>query len=281
MAARRSEAADIFGERRSSGGGSTSAQLDAIALLLQDLIDGVQGISDQNSQNSDSSRAFGEDMLPQSFSGPLSTAALSPTHAVANQESVKCKANFGKAMPVTVQFDLDVVGVVPQAIVSWKVGGNTIVRTMDVTPGSSISGFADQVNVSVTDITAGGYGEAPATYNVTITISPGTRPATSLPPIYTALTANNLNSGSSQVVSVPLGTKGLMVYGVSAGGAASLRVDQYSAGIIGTDAFIINRVEVDSTQIGFIPLSAGAAQINITNEGGAIAVVTCLFAVDG
>ena len=121
-------------------------------------------------------------MLPQSTTQALSSAALSLTHAAPNGASIKCKANFPRATPVTVTFGVDSLGVLPQATIEFKLGGNSITRQMDMTPGCSISGFAEQVNVACTDLTAGGYGTPPAEYDVTITIAPGTRPTTAVHP---------------------------------------------------------------------------------------------------
>ena len=90
-----------------------------------------------------------------------------------------------------------------------------------------------------------------------------------------------MNSAATETIAVPLGASGVQVHGVSAGGSASLRVDLYSTGDIGTTAVKIDSYETDTLSTGFVPLVAGVAQIQITNEGGSAAVVSAVFSIDG
>ena len=270
---RRSEVVDLRAER------SIGPMFSAIQLLLGDLIDAVQALGEKNDD-----KLSVDGGLPWSVTGQLTPTGIGNADYPATPNAVRCKAIFSKAQPVTVQFSLDALGAFPQATVSWRIGGNTTTRTIDVTAGCSISGFAEQVDVVVSDQTNRPlYLAAVNPYNCTITISPGTRPTSAVSPVYTGAVAANLNNGATKVVQVPLGASGVQVYGVSGGGAAQLRVDHYTSGTIGGSpaAVKINSAEIDSYVSGFQPLIAGVSQIQITNEGAAPAVVTVVFSIDG
>ncbi len=286
MADRRRAEVFSFEETRRSRGSDPGAALDAIQLLLQDLIDAVQASAQQptapGAQHTDDQPAsVTAPLIPGGAGGPIG-----PDAAVLLKNSIKCKSKFAKASAFTVQFGVDAVGGNPQATVAWTLGGNSITRVIDVVPGCSISGFAEHVNVTVSDNTDLSVAPAaPNPYNVTITISPNVRPTSGMPPIYTALPASNganpIASGGTATFVVPPGANGLNVNGVSTGAAAQIRVDVYSSGAIGSTATKIQSYEVDSFTPGFIPLIGGAAQVQLTNEGGANAIVTAIFSVDG
>ncbi len=195
---------------------------------------------------------------------------------------LKCATQFKHASAFTVQFDVSVLGAFAQATVEWRLGGSIIQRQCDVAAGVTISGFAESVSVSVADITnLGTYAGSSTPYNVTVTIAPIARPTTAVPPVYTAQVATALNAGATTgYIQVPNGANGVMVYGVSAGNAATLNVDHYTGGT-GLDPVAINSTNVSSLVTGFIPLIAGVSQLKITNEGAAQALVSVIFSVDG
>jgi hypothetical protein len=267
--------------RRESSDSSNAVQLlHAITLLLQDLNDTMQSSADAaaNARN----KADSIDDAPASVTGQLTPWGVQGPNGAPNANSIKCKSLFRKASAFSVQFGLDNLSGTPQASVSWTLGGNTITRVFDVTPGCSISGFAEQVNVTVIENSS--YGTVPSAvpYNVTIIISPNTRARTAVPPVYTALLAKQVNAGASAAtIAVPLGANGLNVNGVSSGAAAQIRVDIYTTGTIGENATKIGSYEIDTYNPGFIPFMAGAGQVVISNEGGSLALITAVFSIDG
>jgi hypothetical protein len=239
-----------------------------IQLLLIDLIGAVKALDIHGKDKLD----IGIEELPWAATGALISGG---------QGALKARARFGKATALTVSFGLDVLGAVPQATIAWRIGGSTILRQVDVTSGCSISGFAEEVTVSVADQTTFASPPAPVSYNVSITISPGTRPTTAVPPVFTGFNATSILAAGTKTVAVPLGASGVAVYGTMGTGGATIRVDHYSAGTIGGTATKIASFEVDSASVGFIPMMAGVEQIQVTNEGGSAATVSCFFSIDG
>jgi hypothetical protein len=107
-------------------------------------------------------------------------------------KKVSLQANFAEPGAYTIQFllvppDLAVFNPGPPpetyALIEWSVEGNTISRTVSVSNGSSISGNGQGVRVILYDQTHT-LGEDPVDYLVGATVSPGTRPANSVP-VYT------------------------------------------------------------------------------------------------
>lgn len=249
-----------------------SLMFNAVQLLFRELIEAVRedGKQTQDLLNNEQ---------PGSATWQLNVGGASATPA---PNANKCRWNFEKPTAFTVQFGVDVLGYVPQATVVWYRGGNQIARTVDVTPGCSISGFGEEVSVTVADQTnaANIPGGVPLTYNVTAMISPGARATTAVPPIFTSLYGGSINAGATiTAIGIPNGANGVMVFGVSGTGAAQLRVNLLGPG---GSPNTLGSYEVDALSTGFIPLSAGVAQLTVKNEGsGTATAVSVIFSIDG
>lgn len=125
----------------------------------------------------------------------------------------------------TVQFavgNLSVTGgeINPIAEISWAVAGNTVKRLVSVTNGMSVTGVGEAIKVVVYDATDQ---TAPAptacTYDVEITVAPGSRPSEQQPATYTTYLASDpffgaqvpllgmtfISPNSSIIVPVPQG----------------------------------------------------------------------------
>ena len=168
---------------------------------------------------------------------------------------------------------------IPKAVISWTVNGNTIHRKIDVVNGTTISGIADSVNVSVSDNSISPAALSP--YDVTIMVAPGTRASVQQPPYLTG-----------PVVALPAGA-----------GAASQQIPQ-DAGI--TSVFVTVAPQVadgavpefdalvqqasgggilksyDPRQAEWVPLAAGTTNIVLRTGAAAPATVWSItFGIDG
>jgi len=100
---------------------------------------------------------------------------------------------FFVSQPSTVGF------INPQAEISWSVEGNTIRRVVSVTNGVSVSGVGQAAKVVVRDQTPQGIGGITygITYDVSVTIAPGSRPTTGQPPLNNAASGIVLGGGAT------------------------------------------------------------------------------------
>lgn len=262
---------DLFREdrarrRRGLSGQDAESMFDALHLLLGDLITAVENIGGKSQQllNSDQ---------PGAATWSLTTGGATPGNALPN--ATKCRWQFEKATAFTVQFAIDTLGANPQATVTWYRGGQQITREIDVAAGTSISGFGESVSVVVADQTNVNLIPGSFSYNVTATISPGTRPPGSNPPIFTAFYGQNLVAGATTSnLTIPFGATGVRVYGVSGGQTAQL-----SIAVGGTQAAMGPGLPEMG---GFIPISSYATGVTVTNQGSGTAHgVTVVFAIDG
>jgi hypothetical protein len=194
-------------------------------------------------------------------------------------KDVSCQAKFGRAVNFTAQIDVDSVGdkivAFTQAIVQWTVAGNTIVRTIDVAAGVSISGLAESVHVRVRDITPSSFPQNKE-YDATILIAAEPRATTAVPPIFTGLLSTAVAANASVTVPVPNGANGVTVYGVVWPGAPSFDLQEQTAD--GSTVLLDTIV----TPGQFVPLLAGAGLIVVTNKAASLgSSISVVFTIDG
>lgn len=105
-----------------------------------------------------------------------------------------------------------------QAVVTWKVGGQQLVRQVTVNDGTVLSGNCEAVDVKIKDVTdAFGGIVLGQEYEVTATLCPGSRPAIEQPPVLAAGSTVILGAGSTAVFPIPqrVGVTSYKVYGTS------------------------------------------------------------------
>lgn len=194
--------------------------------------------------------------------------------------AVSLQAAFGEVDQFTVQIDVDTTSVdVSQHIVktvasvSLKVGGNTIKRVYDVTRGLSISGNAEAVLVDVND--ASPTPSAVQQYRVTITVGRFPRAGGPVPPVRTGFYGSIAASPGEQIVAVPPGANGVVVYGSP---FAGLTLDQIGYALPAVPTVMFSTV---ATPGQFVPLVSGAAYVRVSNASAAPTNVTIVFTVDG
>jgi hypothetical protein len=187
----------------------------------------------------------------------------------------------------------------PVAEISWSVEGNTIRRTVSVTNGCSVTGVGQGVKVVVRDQTPQGingvtYG---ASYNVSITVAPGSRSSVDQPPLFNAASANFAGATVLTPFSVAPGTGFLSFFSVPVpqdAGAISAYVTAISADLSPLAANSASVSQIDSTNNNrrqydpfppaFVPLVPEAVSLSLINNfpaGGPNIVFTVSFGIDG
>lgn len=224
-----------------------------------------------------------------------------------SKKRVALQAKFGKVGTYTVQFGvvhsvLEETAPCPtriNATITWSVEGNTVSRRISVANGTQISGTGEAVSVLVEDnttINKLGPPDPDVEYNVSVLITPGTRPSKEMPPVLLSEDTDNASTFAGF-------TRGTIIIAPT---------DQFTfdvpedAGIIGfyygvvgtniiTSEYVYGRMlhsggaivaEFDATPgRGYNgvwnPLTPGANQIQFTNQTSQMITVTLMFAVDG
>lgn len=205
--------------------------------------------------------------------------------------------NMSKTFPVagtyTCQFSIRPI-VTPvqsaiecQALIAWGAGGNIISRRVSVVNGMSISGTADQIRVICQDFTSTGL--ADVEYEVSIQVTPGSRPTTGQPPLlYPAISTNPValipNSFYDYDIPQDAGAISACVIVGNNGGGVSLTaiteqqasVEQHAPGIVG----LLKRY--DARMFEFVPISPGATVLRVYNKSTANNMLfSVAFGIDG
>lgn len=125
-------------------------------------------------------------------------------------QEIRFQAKFAKASMHTLQFtvlDPNLTNMVnneiirAQALVTWSLGGQNILRRVDCVNGLSISGEAESVDVKITDrsVISNVPGRVINAYTVQVVAAEGTRPAEEQPPQFTGDTVNLGPVGGSSI----------------------------------------------------------------------------------
>lgn len=204
----------------------------------------------------------------------------------------------------TVQFNIQVkqgLFINPVAEISWSVEGNTIRRLVSVTNGCSVTGVGQGVKVVVRDQTPQGingitYG---ITYNVSITVAPGSRSSVNQPPVYTPIAGVLTTFGPIVVTpilapfSIPPGGIGGIVVPQDAGVISAFvtaissdftPIGQFKAVVLQVDQTSNTRRSYDAFPHAFVPIVPETASLNLLNElggGGANILYSVSFGIDG
>lgn len=219
-----------------------------------------------------------------SASGTLFTQQAGP--------SVSCQKPYTDESDVyTVQFGITlpvvngvIVGVRPQARISWSVADGTVTRLIDVGPGTSISGPAQAVKVALFDSTiAGPMGSAGTPYNCSIQIAKGCRPTNTAGPTLSGGFYGTTGGGSV----------GPLVIDQSAGIVSVMVTYGSGPGLAAPGAGIIQVVEDDGVNVTqtwfasqdhpeFVPLAPNTRRITINNVSASTnASVGVTYGIDG
>ena len=217
-------------------------------------------------------------------------------------KGVTLQANFSSPGNYTVQFGVDRpappnqnIPTRPEALVTWKVAGNQIVRRLSVGNGAAISGQGEGVSVRLFDSAQTGWPGTPGlVYPGTISVTKGVRASTQAPPVWQPIRVSNPVAAPPAVIST-----GVVVIAAGATanfpdvpeGATQLFVEVVADAVIPLS--IVNGVIV-LQQNPFVPtniyypfpgrwepLVPGSTSVNVGNNTAASITVSLLFGIEG
>lgn len=192
------------------------------------------------------------------------------------------KSEEGAAKVYTIQFDIDSdIPVSCIAEISWAVEGNSSQRTISVVNGTSISGPMEAVRVIVRD---DGSTSAGHEYNVTINVTPGTRPASYCPPVLRSRKAVSIPPGGTELFAVPFsaGANSVLVTSFASNAAAPVDVSKLRATLENGGGDIWG-AWMPNYQQGWVPLPPTALILRLENTsvGTDNFLVSVMFGIDG
>lgn len=180
------------------------------------------------------------------------------------------------------------------AIITWSIGGNQITRKISISNGASITGVGAGCSVAVFDAT--GLAPAPVppltaddpvpTYNVLVTLTPGSRGDSALPPVFYPIpTSGTLGANvgprpPSVIIPIPPNS-GATSVSVTATNPAGEVVDCFVFQQANTSGLVVKQYRPD-VYTGFVPLDPSATTIAILN-GDAVNELawSIVFGIDG
>ena len=179
------------------------------------------------------------------------------------------------------------------AEIRWTIAGNDVVRTVSIGNGVSVAGVGQGATIKVYDATnvAGSLGFPGLQYDVTATISPGTRGSTVNPPTFVPSVFDQKTGQSSNQLIAPSGN---FTYNVPQNvGATSVFITSITppaATDLGCNVFQMDSAGntliswKTSTITDFAPLDPACVTIEVVNNDssiGHIARVGLFFGIDG
>ena len=204
------------------------------------------------------------------------------------QQPVTMQADFPEADVYTVQFAVDppTAGVYrATAQISWTVEGNTITRLVDVANGVAVSAPSQAVRVIINDATPSDAGATlNQSYGITVSATRGTRPNTGQPPTYLAFPIQvQIGPSANLQFQIPQGAGAISLEVAAASTLATaspdLLIEQQNASAVVLKSY---RYLDQGVGVGFVPLSALATEIELSNLDGVNAVnVSACFGIEG
>ena len=184
------------------------------------------------------------------------------------------------------------------AIVTWSIGGNQIIRKISISNGATITGVGAGCSVQVYDAT-GQATNPPLTgadpvpyYDVIVTLTPGSRGESSVPPVYYPIPSAGLLPINPGTGTVPISVTKIPVNA----GATSVAVTGFGAAAIPTEATVTqycgdfaaggSGAVVKQYRVvdypGFVPLDPTATEVLIDNPSTANTLNwSIVFGIDG
>lgn len=204
----------------------------------------------------------------------------------------------GEAKPVSMQATFDDIGAhtlqfiiqpgtkgldtaKPQAIITWSVSGNQIVRKIDVANGTSISGIGEAVQVRITDVSSGA--DPTNEYQVTVVVGSGTRATTATPPTLSPEESQRtINAGASAVFVIPenCGAKQFMVLCSSFMQPPPQATETVFA-VQRNSATDVSTTQVNPSSKEWIPLNPNVVDIQVFNNTAVPIFCFVVYGIDG
>lgn len=199
--------------------------------------------------------------------------------------------SVGPTFDVTTKQIRTDVSIRPRAEIKWSVEGNDVRRVVDVTNGMSLTGVGEAIKVSVFDV-SNTVGTDPVTYDVSITVAPGSRASTQQPPTLGALYDDGTNAigylisvPPNSTINIPIPANSGVIsayatvvavpYIVMPEGIAEIRQ-------LAASGFVQVRYNLDA-QPGWVPIVNGAVQLALVNHFAATTFLeySVIFGIDG
>ncbi len=223
--------------------------------------------------------------VPSSASVPRKKGwATSGVLTTNGASSLSLQADFHDSGIYTIQFGIIAAPTQIYAAIaeiSWTVEGNTITRRINVANGTSISGGGQAVSIKLRDdsvpliITPDQNG----TYNVAISITPGARATSSVPPILKgAVSTFDVAPGGNFSLAVPqdAGIRSVQCL-VTVDTPGTKQATLIQGNVAGSEL-----AESDASIPDFVPLVPGCNVLIFENTSATLnETVTILFGIDG
>lgn len=174
-------------------------------------------------------------------------------------------------------FDTAVYFINPVGVITWSVAGNSVRREVSVTNGLSLTGVGEGVKVVVYDRTPAG--QIPVSYQVDITVAPGSRASENQPPTYCptlALTEGMIIVGNQTlqnqvVLNIPVNAGCISVYVTAIRADLTTPLTTLQARVDQVDAndVIVRTYDPNSNfPTTFVPLMPTAVKLILNNTMG-------------
>lgn len=211
--------------------------------------------------------------------------------------SASLQVNFPKVGYYTIQFSITPIGnwaidIVrrAKATITWSVEGNSVRREIEVVDGTSISGTATAVNISIVDDSNVFFPvTADSVYVVSAQVTPGTRPTygNSQPPMLLPDTNNGLQvalpAATARTFDIPQqsGVNQVFFYFSHENIPASLESVEINFIAPGGPTEILARTFADLVVGQWVPLPPGTNDIIVENNSAAAIRVLPIFGIEG
>ena len=225
--------------------------------------------------------------------------ALSDSLDTQGKNKPTIQALFTKPGMYTAQFGLGAVKgdplsaykLNPVATIYWKLEGLIVVRKISITDGCCISGVGEACEIKLWDDSALTVG-TDQTYVVSCTIGPGTRPPSSLPPMYRPKLAplvgqsriGNMpvSGGASYDVTIPTGIGVISAYTKAYYiGLATPPVSNEISAVLREHGGIVGGWDAYYDGNEYRPLGASTDTIQLLNQSAGTMSYTVAFGIDG
>ena len=226
-----------------------------------------------------------------SVDGVLATpdaAGVTPSLSVGLQQLFPAGTytlQFGLTRPADIGGSVKIARAV--ATVEWSVAGNTITRVITVDDGTSLTGVAEGVRVTVVDATRQTLGSPGYNYNVSISLAAGQRASYEVVPLLLpSITAQSVQTGTPVTIPIPRG--GVKLVAILPGNFTIAGVNSdltYKDLTVYQYDVALNTLAVWKPGFSsdlWIPVVPGADRLFIvSNTVGGLVGVTVLFGIDG
>jgi hypothetical protein len=171
-----------------------------------------------------------------------------------------------------------------EAIITWFVGGNTVIRRVSVGDGTSVSGTGNSVHVQIVDRTVDAGPGAPngVEYTVSCQVAKGVRPTVQMPAILVPIPGVYAVPAAGQIIVPVPDDTGIISVLVTAWVDLMTTIPQ--AHVTHENNGILTKAYNPTVYTDWVPLSPGATNIHLVNSFaplGSTIFYSVTFGIDG